>query len=84
MKTDRTCWKGKDTPPMMAEAAIGFSDRKVTLTCPTPSALIGWRKSSRESWKLYTGPFEATTEDSLYVNTHQIGYEAKQMSIILL
>lgn len=83
MEMVRTWWKGNDTPPVTAEAEIGFSNGKITLTCPTPSALIGWRKSSRESWKLYTGPFEATTGDSLYVNTHRIGYEAVEVSIKL-
>ncbi len=79
----RTWWKGKDTPPVTAEAEIGFSNGKITLTCPTPSALIGWRKSSWEPWEIYTGPFEAAAGDSLYVNTHRIGYEAVEVPIKL-
>ncbi len=83
MEMVRTWWKGKDTPPVTGEAEVGFSVGKVTLTCPTPSALIGWRKSSREPWKLYTGPIAAAAGDSLYVNTHRIGYEPSETAIVL-
>ena len=80
MEMVKAMWNGAENPPVTAEAAVSFSEGKVTLTCPTPSALIGWRKSSSETWKIYTGPFEATAGDSLYVNTHRIGYEPSQIA----
>lgn len=83
MEMVRTWWKGKDTPPATAEATIGFLDGKVTLLCPTPSSLIGWRKTSREPWKIYTGPIAAAAGDSLYVNTHRIGYESREVNLRL-
>jgi N-sulfoglucosamine sulfohydrolase len=76
----KAMWNGAENPPITAEAEVSFSEGKVTLTCPTPSALIGWRKSVSETWKIYTGPFEATAGDSLYVNTHRIGYEAVEIA----
>ncbi|MHA7131073.1 hypothetical protein [Algoriphagus namhaensis] len=83
MKMVKAMWNGAENPPVTAEAKVGFAEGKVTLSCPTPSALIGWRKSSREAWKIYTGPFEATSGDSLYVNTHRIGYVAAEMGYVL-
>ncbi len=76
----KAMWNGAENPPVTAEAEVSFSEGKVTLSCPTPSALIGWRKSSGDAWKVYTGPFEATAGDSLYVNTHRIGYEAAEIA----
>ncbi|TFV93551.1 sulfatase [Algoriphagus kandeliae] len=83
MEMVKAMWNGAENPPVTAEAAVSFSEGNVTLTCPSPSALIGWRKSSADAWKIYTGPFEATAGDSLYVNTHRIGYEAVEVSIKL-
>lgn len=83
MEMVRSWWNGAENPPITAEAEVSFSEGKVTLTCPTPSALIGWRKSSLNPWKIYTGPFEAVVGDSLYVNTHRIGFEAAEKSIVL-
>ncbi|GMQ28169.1 hypothetical protein [Algoriphagus confluentis] len=83
MEMVKAMWNGAENPPVTAEAAVSLSEGKVTSTCSTPSALIGWRKSSREAWKIYSGPFEATAGDSLYVNTHRIGFEAAEVSIKL-
>jgi N-sulfoglucosamine sulfohydrolase len=83
MEMVKAMWNGGENPPVTAEAEVSFSDGKVILSCPTPSALIGWRKSSGDAWKIYTGPFEATAGDSLYVNAHRIGYEAVEIGISL-
>lgn len=83
MEMVRNWWNGGENPPVTAEAEVSFSEGMVTLTCPTSSALIGWRKSSPDPWKIYTGPFEATDGDSLYVNTHRIGYEAAEKAIVV-
>ncbi|WP_026953196.1 sulfatase family protein [Algoriphagus mannitolivorans] len=83
MEMVRNWWNGGENPPVTAEAEVSFSDGKVTLSCLTSSALIGWRKSSGDAWKIYTGPFEAVVGDSLYVNSHRIGFEAVEVSIKL-
>ena len=80
MEMVRSWWNGGENPPVTAEAEVSFSEGMVTLTCPTPSALIGWRNSSGETWKIYTEPFEAVVGDSLYVNSHRIGFEAAEVS----
>ncbi|KPQ19823.1 MAG: hypothetical protein HLUCCX10_01390 [Algoriphagus marincola HL-49] len=79
----KSWWNGGEIPPVTASAELSFSEGKVTLSCPTSSALMGWRKSSSDFWKIYTGPFEAVAGDSLYVNAHRIGYEAAEMGYVL-
>ncbi|MDF2156796.1 sulfatase [Algoriphagus sp. CAU 1675] len=83
MEMVKAMWNGAENPPITSAAEISFSEGKVSLNCPTPSALIGWRKSTSDSWKIYTGPFEAVAGDSLYVNTHRIGYEAAEITRVL-
>ncbi|WP_026947718.1 hypothetical protein [Algoriphagus marincola] len=83
MEMVRSWWNGAENPPVTAEAAVSFSEGKVTLSCPTSSALIGWRKSGSDSWKIYTGPFEAVLGDSIYVNTHRIGYDSAKKAIVV-
>lgn len=83
MKIVKAVSYGVKIPPVTAEAEVSFSVGKGTLTCPTPSALIGWRKSFSETWKIYTEPFEATAGDSLYVNTHRIGYDSTEKAIVV-
>jgi N-sulfoglucosamine sulfohydrolase len=80
MEMVRNWWQGAENPPLTAEAEVVFSDGTVTLSCPTPSAVIGWRKSTQDPWKIYTGPFEAAVGDSLLVNTHRIGYQPAEIA----
>jgi arylsulfatase A-like enzyme len=83
MEMVRGWWNGGENPPITEDASVSFTEGKVTLSCPTPSALIGWRKSSSDSWKIYTEPFEAVAGDSLYVNSHRIGFEPSEIVIVL-
>lgn len=83
MEMIRAWWNGDVNPPVTAGALLSFSKGKVNLSCPTPSALIGWRKSRSDSWKIYTEPVEANPGDSIYVNAHRIGYEANEIALII-
>jgi len=83
MEMVKAMWNGGENPPVTESAEVSFAEGMVTLSCSTPSALISWRKSSSESWKIYTEPFEAVAGDSLYVNSHRIGFEASETAIVL-
>ncbi|WP_338226858.1 sulfatase family protein [Algoriphagus taiwanensis] len=83
MEMVRGWWNGGENPPVTESAEVSFAEGKVTLSCPTSSALIGWRKSSSDSWKIYTEPFEAVAGDSLYVNSHRIGFEAAEIAMTI-
>lgn len=83
MEMVKDMWNGGENPPVTESAEVSFAEGMVTLSCSTPSALIGWRKSSSDSWNVYTGAFEAVAGDSLYVNSHRIGYEPSETAIVL-
>ncbi len=83
MEMVRTWWGGAENPPVTEAAQIEFKDGLVSINCPTPSALIGYRKSTDDPWIIYSGPFEAQVGESLLVNTHRIGFEPNQIEITL-
>ncbi|WP_091651273.1 hypothetical protein [Algoriphagus ornithinivorans] len=48
MKIVKAVWNGVKIPPLAAEAEVSFSEGKVTLTYPTPSALmVGENQAAR-------------------------------------
>ncbi|WP_075349258.1 sulfatase-like hydrolase/transferase [Algoriphagus marinus] len=79
----RNWWGGKDTPPVTAVPEIAFNGGKVSINVDMPGASIGYRKSTKDTWSVYVGPFEAVAGDSLYVNTHRIGYEPNGGAMVL-
>lgn len=83
MELVKSWWGGKDAAPITQAPVLEFDQGKVSLSSPTKSSSIGYRKSKRESWKVYTGPFEANPGDSLYVNAHRIGYEPNEIALVI-
>lgn len=83
MEMVRTWWKGNDSPPVTPAAKLTFENGKVHLTCSNPSASVAYRFSKKESWKIYNEPLEAHSGDSIYVNTHRIGYEPNEISLVI-
>jgi len=61
---------------------MGSQSRRVTITCATPGASIGYRTRSRGPWTIYTKPFE-TTADSLEVVAHRIGWKPATVDLDL-
>lgn len=83
MEMVRKWWRGKDEAPTTEPAQVNFENGKVSLNSATSSASIGYRKSKNEGWKVYVAPFEGNSGDSLYVNTHRIGFEPSEIAIII-
>ncbi|MEN2283387.1 sulfatase [Algoriphagus sp. SE2] len=83
MEMVREWWGGKDVPPITEPAIILYEDGLVALRSPTPSASIGYRKSTSDVWTVYLKPFEWAAGDSLYVLAHRIGYEPSQEAIVV-
>ncbi|AYQ35980.1 sulfatase-like hydrolase/transferase [Runella sp. SP2] len=68
-------WGGKDTPPQTQIPIISVNSSKITLTCATKGASIGYKKHWKaSSWQVYTHPLELSKGDSLYVIAQRIGY----------
>ncbi|MDA0315226.1 MAG: sulfatase [Bacteroidetes bacterium] len=83
MEMIRNWWGGKDKSPNTQSAEVKMEDGKVNLNSATSSASIAYRKSKKDSWKVYIEPFEGNPGDSLYVNTHRIGFEPSEIALIL-
>lgn len=83
MEMVRNWWGGKDEPPITEPAQIDFENGKVRLTSATSSASIAYRKSKNAGWSVYIRPFEANPGDSLYVNSHRIGFEPNETALII-
>lgn len=83
MEMVRNWWGGKDEPPITEPAQITCENGKVSLSSPTSSASIGYRKSKIEGWKVYVAPFQMNPGDSLYVNSHRIGFEPIETAQII-
>ncbi len=83
MEMVREWWGGNNFAPTTEPAAILFEDGLVALKSPTPSASIGYRKSTTDVWTVYQKPFEWNTGDSLYVLAHRIGYEPSMGAMVV-
>lgn len=69
-------WNGNDVPPVTATPKIQGTFSKITLTCATKGASIGYKKHWKDAaWRVYSQPLQAVQGDSLYVIAHRIGYK---------
>ncbi|RDB05056.1 sulfatase-like hydrolase/transferase [Runella aurantiaca] len=76
MEMVRRWWNGKEQAPVTETPKIQSEFSKITLSCATKGASIGYKQRWKEpSWKVYTQPINASAGDSLYVVAHRIGYQ---------
>lgn len=58
---------------------IDIKNSKVTVSCPTLGARIGYRYTSEKApykgWEIYTEPIEEKANDTLEIITHRLGYK---------
>lgn len=74
-------WGGKAEAPNTETPKIQAKSSKITLTCATKGASIGYKKHWKDaSWQVYSQPLQVAQGDSLYVVAHRIGY--KKSSIV--
>ena len=67
-------WNGKDSAPMTGEPKLSVKGKNITIQSETKNAVIGYRKSAKSSWQIYTQPITLNKGDSLYYFAHRIGY----------
>jgi arylsulfatase A-like enzyme len=60
--------------PATAAPQVTVEGGRVTLSCDTPGASLGWRTSDDEAWRVYTGPFAHPDADIVEALAHRIGY----------
>lgn len=77
-------WKGKDTKPITSIPIITSSDGKITLTCSTNGASIGYKILDKDNtipkaWAVYQEPFVTPEGVKLLVQAHRIGFEPSEI-----
>lgn len=76
-------WQGKDEPPVTESPRIQSEFSKITLSCATKGASIGYKQRWKDpSWKVYTQPIRVAATDSLYVVAHRIGYRRSPVVVL--
>jgi N-sulfoglucosamine sulfohydrolase len=72
-------WSGKDKAPVTSNPEIQKADGKLSLTCPTAGASIGFKSHPNDKvWQVYSKPFGVAKGDSVYIVAHRIGYEPSE------
>jgi len=72
-------WSGKDSKPKTSEPIIIFENGKVSLSCETEGASIGYKIKSengsfQEAWNIYKKPFKVVDNAEIVVQAHRIGF----------
>ena len=63
----------------------GPNQMRLTITCATPGAGLGFRGRADAAWTIYAGPVQLRTGDAIEVVAHRIGYQpSKTLTINLL
>ncbi len=77
-------WKGKNTKPITSEPIIASSDGKITITCSTEGASLGYKIIDNDgaipkAWTIYQEPFATPQGTNLLVQAHRIGFERSEI-----
>ncbi len=77
-------WKGAETQPETAEPIIEMDNGKVSISCATAGASIGYKIVGADgivpkSWTVYQEPFDKVEGDTLLVQAHRIGFKPSRI-----
>lgn len=77
-------WNGSDSQPVTAKPEITYENGKITISCDTEGASIGYKVIDEDgntpsSWKVYQGPFTAPEGTRLRVKAHRIGFKPSEV-----
>lgn len=79
-------WNGKDEQPLTALPEYDLMQGKVSLSCPTEGASIGYQilvdEKKPDSWSVYTAPFSIPAGSRAVVVAHRIGFKPSEAVII--
>lgn len=76
-------WNDKTEQPITSNPVISSSDGKITITCPTEGASIGYKLVNKagetsKGWMIYEAPFMLQEGNSLQVQAHRIGFKKSE------
>ncbi len=76
-------WGGKEGPPATEMPKMQVKSSKITLTCATKGASIGYKKHWKDAvWQVYSKPLNGAKSDSLYFVAHRIGYKRSGINAV--
>jgi arylsulfatase A-like enzyme len=80
----RQLWKGQEAQPVTEEPIISISDGKVSISCSTAGASLGYkimRKDGEMSkvWTVYQEPITLSKGSKLLVQAHRIGFKPSEI-----
>ncbi|WP_282040915.1 sulfatase family protein [Winogradskyella flava] len=72
-------WSGKDSKPKTSEPILNFENGKLSISCETEGASIGYKiikdEKITKSWRVYQNPIELSEGQKVQVQAHRIGFE---------
>ena len=77
-------WSGSDSKPETSKPQVISSGGKITITCPTIGASLGYKiidggQTPQKSWTPYQGPLEPNQGSKLLVQAHRIGFKPSEI-----
>tara|TARA_R110002073_G_scaffold55697_3_gene142394 strand:- start:31598 stop:33343 length:1746 start_codon:yes stop_codon:yes gene_type:complete len=71
-------WSGKDSKPKTSEPVISSENGKVSISCETEGASIGYKiikdDKAPKSWMVYQNPVNLSEGEKIQIQAHRIGY----------
>jgi len=75
-------WRGQDSAPITETPEITIKKGKVSISCATEGASIGYKIISKgkepDVWEVYTEPFELKEKEKVQYQAHRIGFEPSE------
>tara|TARA_R110002049_G_scaffold211595_2_gene382549 strand:+ start:87 stop:1835 length:1749 start_codon:yes stop_codon:yes gene_type:complete len=73
-------WEGSDSQPVTTLPKITYSEGKITISCETEGASIGYKIKDKnavfpKTWSVYQKPFLLRDDAKLMVKSHRIGFK---------
>ena len=74
----KTMWNGEDHPPKTVNPEIRRYDNRISISCETKGASIGYQiirgEKIPDAWQVYKEPFSIVENERLIVLAHRIGF----------
>jgi hypothetical protein len=71
-------WPG-GVQPITATPEIDVKPGKLSLTCSTPGATIGYKINDQKGWTIYTQPMAIKNGDIVEIMAHRLGYKSSEV-----
>ncbi|MCP9768338.1 sulfatase [Lacihabitans sp. LS3-19] len=74
-------WNGQNTPPSTENPKVSLKKNKISISCPTPGALIAYRSKGQNTWLPYIGKIDLNNGEQIEIIARRIGYKPSEIII---